>query len=103
MKTTHMGQEIEASENIGNFYEENTGKQNSHEEALRKQRNKFYYNMAVERNRLKELVRELFSYLDAVEESDEGRIFKPVNISCCRVMMGVKMDACLAALKAGIK
>ena len=37
---------------------------------------------------LQQLVKEFFNtYLNRVEESDEGRLFNPVTISCCRVMM----------------
>ena len=37
---------------------------------------------------LKECVREFFEqYLNRREESDSGRMFAPINLSCCRVMM----------------
>jgi 3'-phosphoadenosine 5'-phosphosulfate sulfotransferase (PAPS reductase)/FAD synthetase len=37
---------------------------------------------------LQSLVKELFNaYLNKVEESDEGREFHPVTISCCRSLM----------------
>jgi 3'-phosphoadenosine 5'-phosphosulfate sulfotransferase (PAPS reductase)/FAD synthetase len=33
------------------------------------------------------LVREFFEdYLDVKEESDSGRVFNPITISCCRCM-----------------
>jgi hypothetical protein len=36
---------------------------------------------------LKEVVRSFFNdYLDLQEESDNGKIFNPVTISCCRVL-----------------
>ena len=42
------------------------------------------YNNTIE---LKGLVKELFEeYLDVVEESDSGREFHPITISCCRCM-----------------
>lgn len=37
---------------------------------------------------LQGLVKEFFDrYLNRVEESDEGRLFNPVTIGCCRAMM----------------
>lgn len=36
--------------------------------------------------RLKECVKEFFTYLDYQEESDSGTIFNPIIISCSRVM-----------------
>ena len=37
---------------------------------------------------LKECVKEFFEqYLNHREESDSGRMFAPINLSCCRVMM----------------
>ena len=37
---------------------------------------------------LKKCVREFFEqYLNRREESDSGRMFAPINLSCCRVMM----------------
>ena len=37
---------------------------------------------------LKECVKEFFEqYLNRREESDSGRMFAPINLSCCRVMM----------------
>ena len=37
---------------------------------------------------LKECVREFFEqYLNRREESDSGRMFAPINLSSCRVMM----------------
>ena len=34
---------------------------------------------------LKQLVKELFYYLDITEESDSGRVFHPTIITSCRV------------------
>ena len=37
---------------------------------------------------LKKCVKEFFEqYLNRREESDSGRMFAPINLSCCRVMM----------------
>lgn len=41
----------------------------------------------------------LFAMLDYQEESDGGKIFNPVTISCCRVMMVQKLNEVLNALK----
>lgn len=49
---------------------------------------------------LEELVRTLFSFLDHQEETDEGRLFRPINISCVRAMMIEPLNQCLTALKA---
>jgi hypothetical protein len=46
-----------------------------------------------------ELVEWLFEYLDYTEESDGGRIFHPVTISCCRAMMHEPLDQLLKELK----
>ena len=38
--------------------------------------------------KLKEAVKEFFNkYLNRVEESDNGYLFHPIGVSCCRVMM----------------
>jgi hypothetical protein len=39
-----------------------------------------------EHEQLKGVVRAFFKYLDTTEESDEGRIFHPLHLSCCRSM-----------------
>ena len=49
-----------------------------------------------------ELVRELFKFLDYTEESDNGRIFHPIQISCCRALMSEPLDKVLKELKASI-
>lgn len=37
---------------------------------------------------LKQCVYEFFTkYLNYVEESESGRLFNPIQVSCCRVMM----------------
>jgi|Laugrespbdmm15dd_1035085.scaffolds.fasta_scaffold37492_4 hypothetical protein len=39
-------------------------------------------------DRLKECVKELFEkYLHRVEESDSGKLFYPIAVSCCRAHM----------------
>lgn len=52
---------------------------------------------------LRSLVKELFRYLDYQEESDGGRLFHPVTISCCRVLMMPAIDELLAELKTIVK
>lgn len=49
-----------------------------------------------------ELVRELFKFLDYTEESDNGRIFHPIQISCCRALMLEPLGEVLKELKASI-
>lgn len=48
---------------------------------------------------MKELVRELFELLDYTEESDEGKIFHPVTISCCRALMTERLNKVLMDLR----
>jgi len=50
-------------------------------------------------NSLKTLVQQLFYYLDKEEESDSGRVFHPVHISCCRAAYTEKLDAILKRMK----
>ena len=45
------------------------------------------------------LVRELFVLLDKTEETEEGRMFRPVQISCCREMDRLKLEQVLKELK----
>jgi len=48
---------------------------------------------------LENSIKELFSLLDATEETDEGREFHPVRIVCCRNDMIEKLENVLATLK----
>ena len=48
-------------------------------------------------------VRELFSLLDATEETDEGRVFHPVQIVCVRNDMLIKLERVLATLKSTLE
>lgn len=48
---------------------------------------------------LRSLVRELFSYLDMQEESDNGVMFHPIEISCCRVTLIPALNDLLDELK----
>jgi hypothetical protein len=44
-------------------------------------------NLLTDREELKELVKDFFEkFLDTWEESDSGREFHPITISCCRCM-----------------
>jgi len=45
------------------------------------------------------LVKELFELLDRTEETDEGRVFRPVQISCSREMDRMKLEQVLGDLK----
>lgn len=49
------------------------------------------------------LVKELFVLLDRKEETDDGRSFRPVTFSCCRVADAEKLQKVLLQLKAMIK
>ena len=44
-------------------------------------------------------VKELFSLLDATEETDEGRVHRPVQIVCVRSDMLIRLENVLATLK----
>tara|TARA_R110000822_G_scaffold49495_1_gene129692 strand:+ start:1009 stop:1203 length:195 start_codon:yes stop_codon:yes gene_type:complete len=49
-----------------------------------------------EQDELKSLVKEFFEkYLNRVEESDGGKEFHPIFISCCRAMMSKPLDELL--------
>lgn len=46
-------------------------------------------------------VKEFFDkYLDVVEESDSGRMFNPIQISCCRAMKVEPLDKLLVEMRA---
>ena len=45
------------------------------------------------------LVKELFVLLDRTEETDDGRVFHPNQISSCRAMDSMKLEKVLTALK----
>lgn len=46
-----------------------------------------------------ELIAELFTYFEYIEESDSGRVFHPVCISNCRVLLHEPMEALLSTMK----
>lgn len=49
--------------------------------------NMTYTELEKEHKELKEAVSELFSeFLDVVEETDSGREFRPIYVSCCRTI-----------------
>jgi len=50
-------------------------------------------------NDLKECVREFFEMLDYQEESDEGNLFHPITIGCCRAMMIEPLNKLLDRMK----
>ena len=59
-----------------------------------------YTELEKEHKELKEAVSELFSdYLDVVEESDSGREFHPIFISCCRALKLEPLNNLLKKLK----
>ena len=45
------------------------------------------------------LVKELFELLDRKEETDDGRVFRPNQISSCRAMDAERLNSILVALK----
>jgi hypothetical protein len=49
--------------------------------------------------RMSRLISEFFRMLDTVEESESGREFHPVTISCCRSMMIEPLNAILKEMK----
>jgi 3'-phosphoadenosine 5'-phosphosulfate sulfotransferase (PAPS reductase)/FAD synthetase len=51
-------------------------------------------------DRLKACVADFFkNYLDYQEESDDGKLFNPVTISCCRVLKVKALNALLDEMK----
>ena len=50
--------------------------------------------------RLKQCVKEFFEFLDYQEESDNGVMFNPITISCCRVMKTEPLNNLLVEMKA---
>jgi hypothetical protein len=48
---------------------------------------------------LKEDLKKFFEMLDYTEESDSGRIFHPINISCVRALMVKPLDEVLGRLR----
>lgn len=48
---------------------------------------------------LKFLTKRLFEILDTKEESDSGRTFSPVYISCCRAVLGEELNKILPRMK----
>ena len=49
---------------------------------------------------LQQLVKEFFNtYLNRVEESDEGRLFNPITVNCCRVMMMEPLNELLRKMR----
>lgn len=48
---------------------------------------------------LKLLTKRFFQILDSKEESDSGREFSPVSISCCRVLLGIELNEILKRMK----
>jgi len=52
---------------------------------------------------LKQLVKEFFRILDIVEETDEGREFRPTNIYSSRALDGAKLNTVLSKMKEIVK
>lgn len=49
------------------------------------------------------LVKELFRLLDITEETDDGRVYRPVQISCSREQDRVKLEQVLQQLQHTLK
>ena len=56
-----------------------------------------------EKESLLYLVKELFKILDTVEESDNGRVFRPTNIETCRTLHAAKLKEILPKIRKIIK
>lgn len=54
-------------------------------------------------NNQKHLIEQLFSLLDIVEETDEGRTFRPNVIRSCRAADGEKLNDILVKLKSTVE
>jgi hypothetical protein len=48
---------------------------------------------------LKTLAKRFFEILDTKEESDSGKEFSPVKISCCRTFLGEELNKILPRMK----
>jgi len=48
---------------------------------------------------LNDNIKDLFNLLDATEETDDGRLHRPVQIVCARTEMLIKLENVLATLK----
>jgi hypothetical protein len=52
-----------------------------------------------EKDELKECVKEFFdSYLNHIEETDSGKKFRPIEITCCRALMLGPLDQLLTKM-----
>ena len=53
-----------------------------------------------ESDELKECVKEFFErYLNRREESDSGKMFAPIHLSCCRVMLVAPLNILLERMQ----
>lgn len=48
---------------------------------------------------LKKAVQEFFGFLNRTEESESGRVFHPVDISCCRALWLEPLEDCLDRMR----
>ena len=63
-------------------------------EILRKE-----YQEKLSKMPLEEVVREFLSYLEYTEETDSGRVFRPICISSVRALMNEPLEMVLELLK----
>jgi len=61
------------------------------------------YQDSLDKMTVNELVKEFFSYLDHIEETDSGREFHPIELSSCRVLMTQPLNMCLEKLRERVK
>ena len=57
------------------------------------------YNRKLDDMSPMKLLKEFFTYLDYEEESDSGRVFRPITISSCRVMMSEPLNEVINRLR----
>jgi hypothetical protein len=50
-------------------------------------------------NELQECVKDFFEYLDLREESESGKIFAPIEITCCRALLTAPLDELLNRMR----
>lgn len=59
-------------------------------------------NLQKENEHLKNLIRNFFEFLDRTDESENGRVFHPVSIGCCRAAWMEPLDKLLKEMKNSI-
>lgn len=57
------------------------------------------YTTRLDNMTTRELLKEFFTYLDYKEESEAGKVFSPIAISCVRAVMTQPLDMVLERLR----